>query len=362
MANDDTKNNPDEMSEEDRLLAEWEAMAEETDVVSLESIGNSQINTAKLLNQDEIDSLLGFEEGDLSGGKSGIESIINSAMVSYERLPMLEVIFDRFVRVLSTSLRLFTSDNVEVSLDNITSVRFGDYLQSIPLPSMLTIFKVEEWDNFGLMNVDSALIYSIVDVLLGGRKGSAPMRVEGRPYTTIERNLVERMVKIILADLTVSFDILSAANFVFDRLETNPRFATIARPANAAVYIRLKVDMEERGGKIDIVIPYATLEPVRDQLLQMFMGERFGQDFIWEGHLGGQLLQTDMSMDVILDRKQMFLGDVLNWKIGSQIQLKVGPDSDVDLVCGEKHMFSGKMGNNGENIAVKISHVLEKEK
>ena len=69
-----------------------------------------------------------------------------------------------------------------------------------------------------------------------------------------------------------------------------------------------------------------------------------------------------MSMDVILDRKQMFLGDVLNWKVGSQIQLKVGPDSDVDLVCGEKHMFSGKMGNNGENIAVKISHVLEKEK
>ena len=71
-------------------------------------------------------------------------------------------------------------------------MRFGDYLNSIPLPAMLAVFKAEEWDNYGLLTVDSSLIYSIVDVLLGGRRGTAAMRIEGRPYTTIERNLVER--------------------------------------------------------------------------------------------------------------------------------------------------------------------------
>src|SRR3546814_3864933 len=94
--------------------------------------------------------------------------------------------------MMSTSLRNFTSDNVEVSLDNITSARFGDHMNSIPLPAMLSVFKAEEWDNYGLMTVDSALIYSIVDVLLGGRRGTAAMRIEGRSYTTIERHLVER--------------------------------------------------------------------------------------------------------------------------------------------------------------------------
>src|SRR3546814_9327142 len=88
--------------------------------------------------------------------------------------------------MMSTSLRNFTSDNVEVSLDNITSIRFGDYLNSIPLPAMLSVFKAEEWDNFGLLVVDSALIYSIVDVLLGGRRGTAAMRTEGRPYRSEE--------------------------------------------------------------------------------------------------------------------------------------------------------------------------------
>ena len=102
-----------------------------------------------------------------------MQAILNSALVSYERLPMLEVVFDRLVRLMSTSLRNFTSDNVEVSLDSIASIRFGDYLNSIPLPAMISVFKAEEWDNHGLITVDSGLIYSIVDVLLGGRRGTA---------------------------------------------------------------------------------------------------------------------------------------------------------------------------------------------
>jgi flagellar motor switch protein FliM len=197
-------------------------------------------STARVLSQNEIDSLLGFD-GDTGGGQenSGIMALINSALVNYERLPMLEVVFDRLVRMMSTSLRNFTSDNVEVSLDQITSVRFGDYLNSIPLPAMLTVFKAEEWDNSGLMTIDSAMIYSIVDVLLGGRRGTAAMRIEGRPYTTIERNLVERLVRVVLADMSGAFDPLSPVTFRFDRLETNPRFATIARPANAAVLCRM---------------------------------------------------------------------------------------------------------------------------
>ncbi len=125
------------------------------------------------------------------------------------------------------------------SLDRITSVRFGDYLNSIPLPAILAVFKAEEWDNFGLMTVNSGLIYSIIDVLLGGRRGQTAVRVEGRPYTTIESNLVKRMVEVVLADAELAFKPLSPVKFNIDRMETNPRFAAISRPANAAILVRL---------------------------------------------------------------------------------------------------------------------------
>src|SRR3569623_1920535 len=160
----------------EEAAAQWAAMVD--DGAALQS---GKGGAERILNQDEIDSLLGFSLSDVSlNDNSGIRSIIDSAMVSYERLPMLEIIFDRLVRLMTTSLRNFTSDNVEVSLDRITSVRFGDYLNSIPLPAILGVFKAEEWENFGLVTVNSSLIYSIIDVLLGGRRG-LPCRCAGAP-------------------------------------------------------------------------------------------------------------------------------------------------------------------------------------
>ena len=299
----------------------------------------------RVLNQDEIDSLLGFDR--TSGGgdeSSGVLALVNSALVSYERLPMLDIVFDRLVRMMSTSLRNLTSDNVEASLDQISSVRFGDYLNSIPLPAMLSVFKAEEWDNYGLLTVDSALIYSIVDVLLGGRRGTAAMRIEGRPYTTIERNLVERMVHVVLADLSGAFDPLSAVTFRFDRLETNPRFAAITRAGNAAVLVKIRIDMEDRGGRLELLIPYATLEPVRELLLQMFMGEKFGRDSIWENHLSSELYSTDVELRAVLGETMMSLNDVINWKVGTQVIFGTTPDSLVQMRCGDRTLYSGRMG------------------
>ena len=348
----------EEMSEEEKAAAAaWEGMADE----AVDAPAATGPMSNRVLDQDEIDSLLGISKGsDGEEKQSGIQAMLNSALVSYERLPMLEIIFDRLVRMLSTSLRNFTTDNVEVSLDNITAIRFGDYLNSIPLPAMMGVFKAEEWDNYGLLMVDSSLTYSIVDVLLGGRRGTAAMRIEGRPYTTIERNLVERLINVVLNDLTATFDVISPVTFRFERLETNPRFAAIARPANAAILARLRVDMEDRGGRLELMLPYATLEPVRELLLQMFMGEKFGRDSIWETHLSGELWQTEVKINAVLDEVQVSLNDVLNWKPGSRLDLEVTPESLVELRCGDVQLFRGQMGRKGHNIAVKIQDRLIK--
>ncbi|MBF0093910.1 MAG: flagellar motor switch protein FliM [Alphaproteobacteria bacterium] len=341
---------------QDDMAAEWEAMlgADDEDGGVAETMGGGREST-RVLNQDEIDSLLGFDEGQDEGGdRAGIQAILNSALVSYERLPMLEVVFDRLVRMMSTSLRNFTSDNVEVSLDNILSLRFGDYLNSIPLPAMLAVFKAEEWDNFGLLTIDSSLIYSIVDVLLGGRRGTAAMRIEGRPYTTIERNLVERMVHVVFSDLSAAFDPLSPVTFRFDRLETNPRFAAISRPSNAAIVAKLRIDMEDRGGKLELLIPYATLEPVRELLLQMFMGEKFGRDSIWETHLAEEMWFTDVELEAVLDELTMPLSRILDLEVGSRIMLNATPNSRITLNCGDVPMYIGRMGRKGANMAIRI--------
>ena len=321
--------------------------------------GGGEGGSERILNQDEIDSLLGFDlSGDGGEDRTGIRAIINSALVSYERLPMLEIVFDRLVRLMTTSLRNFTSDNVEVSLDNISSIRFGDYLNSIPLPAILAVFRAEELDNYGLLTVDSNLIYSIVDVLLGGRRGTAAMRIEGRPYTTIERVLVQRMIEVVLHDLKSAFEPLHPVSFSLDRLETNPRFAAIARPANAAILVKLRIDMEDRGGRIELLLPYATLEPIRKMLLQQFMGEKFGRDNIWEGHLATELWTTQMEVRAVLDEQQVPLSRVLNMQVGDTLMLNATPDSLVELRAGAIPLTRGRMGRRNHSIAVRAEAPL----
>ena len=364
----------DQMSEEERAVMEqWENMAEEDDSsddgdVEADAMpafdgseNEDEDGGTRILNQEEIDSLLGFDDDDGGGETSGVMALINSAMVNYERLPMLDIVFDRLVRLMSTSLRNLTTDNVEVSLDQVSTVRFGDYMNSIPLPAMLSVFKAEEWDDNGLFVTDSALIYSIVDVLLGGRKGTPAIRVEGRPYTTIETKLVEKMVQVALGDLSSAFDPLSPVSFSLDRMETNPRFATITQSGNACVLARLRVDMGDRGGRVEVLIPYATLEPIRELLLQMFMGEKFGRDSIWESHLTQELYKTDIQLQAILGEKVLPLGDMLNWKVGSKIMFTTRTEEDLELRCGDFSMFKGPVGQKQDNIAVRIESYIEPE-
>ncbi len=315
----------------------------------------------RVLSQEEIDNLLGFSVGEVNlDENSGIRAIIDSAMVSYERLPMLEIVFDRLVRLMTTSLRNFTSDNVEVSLDRITSVRFGDYMNSIPLPAVLSVFKAEEWENFGLATVDSSLIYSMIDVLLGGRRGQASLRIEGRPYTTIETNLVKRLVEVVLADAEQAFRPLSPVSFKIDRLETNPRFAAISRPANAAILVRLHIDMEDRGGNIELLLPYATIEPIRAVLMQMFMGEKFGRDPIWEGHLATEIAQASISVDAVLYEAEIPLKQLMQLKVGDTLPLEMRADALVAVRCGSVTLTEGRMGRVGDRVAIRVSKPLRK--
>ena len=327
-----------------------------------ENTGEPEAPDSKILNQEEIDSLLGYGESleDASLQKNGVQAILNSNMVSYERLPMLEIVFDRLIRLMATSLRNFTQDNVEVSLDSIESMRFGEYIDSLTLPTLLSVFKAEEWDNYSLMSLDSSLIYSMVDVLLGGRRGTAAMRIEGRPYTTIELNIVKEIIQIILSDLSTAFDPVTSVNFIFDRLETNPRFATITRMSNAVIVAHLRIDMEDRGGRIDLMIPYATLEPVRELLLQMFMGERFGRDTIWENHLMSQLWETDVDIHAVLKETQAHLSDVSSWQKGSFLPLDMSPQDQVTVLCGDVPLFKGAMGRRDDHVVIRIEGKAEK--
>ena len=358
MSTERDKNTPsDEPLTPEGMAAGWAAMPD-----ILEEDGEQDGGTDRLMSQDEIDTMLGFSSGDDGASRNGIQAIVDSGSVAYERLPMLEIIFERLVRLLSTSLRNFFTDNVEVTLESIRSVRFGDYVNSISQPALLSVFKAEEWDNFGLVTIESALIYSVLDAMFGGKRGQPAPRIDGRPFTSIEIRMVRRVIELVLSDAEAAFKPLSPVRFTVDRVESNPRFVSISRPANAAIRVELKFDMEGRGGALHLLLPYATIEPIRELLLESFMGEKLGRDPIWENHLATEVWQADVDVTCVLHETRMPLKRVMKLEIGDTLMFDARPDSTVSLRCGDFVVTEGRIGRVDGKIAVQVVNPLRRSK
>jgi flagellar motor switch protein FliM len=311
--------------------------------------------------QADIDALFGFGDSAPQGPKSGLKAVIESNVISYERLPMLEVVCERMVRTFATSMRNLTSDAIDVTLEEITSTRFGEFMNRVPLPAMFGVFHVKEWENYGVLTVDSGLIYAVVDALLGGRKGNTKMLVEGRAFTTIETKLVWKMVHLALQELSHSFEAVEPVTMELERIEASPRFAAIAGPSNITAVATFRVDMEGRGGKFSVLLPYATLEPVRSKLLQRFMGEKMGRDRMWESHMASELTKTDVSVDVVLGEKMMTLREISRLEVGHTIALNRDPQDAVQIQCGGVPLGRGHIGQRSQNVAIRMATAISKE-
>lgn len=167
--------------------------------------------------------------------------------------------------------------------------------------SVFAIFKAEEWKNLGLIVADSDLTYVIVDILMGGQSGPEGEISEDRQPTALERTLIDKMVALLLGDLMEAFIPVGNVKLDFERVELTGHFAVITRPLNAVIAAKFQTEINGRSGNITVVLPYATLEPVRDKLAQQFMGEDFGSDTIWEDHLIKEILETSVTVSAVFE-------------------------------------------------------------
>ncbi len=312
--------------------------------------------------EPDIGDLLGFDFSDENAvDRSGLRALINSALISHRRLPMLDVIFDRTARRMTTSLRQMTDENVEVTLDDVTSTRFGDFQASLPQPTVIGVAYSAKLDNYCLVAADAHLVSSIVDLLLGGRRKAGVMSIEDRRFTAIELSLAERMLSLLVSDLDDAFQPVESAEFTLDRLETTPRFAAIAQDASVCALAKFRVRIDELGGRASVIIPHATLEPLRGPLLREFIGEAHNADAAWRENLLMQIKPVAISIDAIIAEKTLSLGEVSALRKGDTLIFTGAADGEIDLRAGDASIGAGEMGRSGDCVAVKLSSTVMKE-
>ncbi len=315
----------------------------------------------KILAQDEVDALLrGLSGGDIDTGSDVPED--NSGVVSFDianqdriirgRMPVLEIVNDRFSRLCTNSLTNTVRKRVEVNPLSIDMTKFGDFMRNLPVPTSINIFKMDPLRGNALMVVDARLVFALVESFFGGQ-GSQP-KIEGREFTRIEQSVVDRVIKIALDNMEESWRPVHDVSLELVRSEINPQFAAIVPPSDVVVVITFEVELESAVGSLIVCLPYATIEPIRSKLHASFQTERLEVDHAWVARLKERLMETPVELKVRFGDTQITGNQLLRLKEGDVILLDTDTDDLLEVTVAGVSKFWGISGTVKGNKAFQI--------
>ena len=312
----------------------------------LKGVGEGEVTTGA----DQVDELTGVSEYDLTSQ----EKIIAG------RLPTLDIINQMFSRLFRQSFGGMLRKAVEVNAVSTDTVKFGEFLRSLPAPNSLHIFRMEPLRGHGLMVIESKLVSSIVDTLFGG-SSEKELTIADRDFSGIELRLTRNVVLNALLDLEKAWKPVHPVTTNYIRSEVNPQFAAIVPPTDIVLVIVFEVDLESTSGSITIVIPYAAIEPIMNKLKAQFQSEEQEVDTVWVNRVRTEMLQTEVEVVAELGMTEITPDQLIHLKVGDTVML--GNDISDPLLIKVQGMpkVKGFPGVSRGLKAIQVTEIIKRE-
>lgn len=321
----------------------------------------------QVLSQSEVDALLSAvsdgrvdapQERD-SGDASGVVhfDLANQDRIIRGRMPTLDIIHDRFIRLFRVTLSAALRKVANIGVNSSGPMKFGEFMNSLPLPSCLNILRIEPLRGSAVMVIESKLLYALVDSLFGG--SDVPYtKIEGKDFTQVEIKIARRVVMAAIDDLEKAWSPVFPLRIHYSRTEINPQFVAVVPPSDVVISTTFDVELERMSGSIKLVIPYSTLEPIKSKLSVGFQNEQLEVDHIWINRIKAQLVNTSVDMNVQLGTTWVTMRDLLEMRPGDVIILDKEANSPLNINIEGIQKMRGTPGVIRGNKAIKITEVL----
>ena len=237
---------------------------------------------AEVLSQNEVESLLSAidPQGDSSGGSGGQKSFRSNGAggqisvydfkrperVSKEQMRGFQALHEGFSREFGASLSAMLRSIVEVKLISVDQLTYSEFVFSLENPTCFNLMESEGLDGHFILDLNPAIIFPVVDRLLGGGKTTANNPMPTRPLTEIELKLVGRITKYAIQALENSWSNIAELHLKVIQVESNPQLVPIVPPNEVIVLISFEIILGDTRGIMNLCIPYNTIEPLAGKL------------------------------------------------------------------------------------------------
>lgn len=323
---------------------------------------------SEVLSQAEIDALLNaLSTGDLDAASIPEEPVQASvrpfdferpSKFSKDQLRTLEMLHEAFCRVVQTQLSAQLRTLVEVSVLSADQVSYGEFLRSMPFPTLINVLSPRPLEGNALIEMNLPLTLSVIDRMVGG---PGVYRGKLRELTDIEIALTRGLVDVVLDGLNEAWSTISSLDFAYEATEMNPQFVQIAAPGDASVLISFEMRVGTVTGMLNICVPHMVLEPVMGKLSAQsyYSGKRSASTPEIRNGIAADLNAVDVPVSVMLGGTTLHVADLLALMPGDVIPLDVAPGDDVCVRVGELDTFLAQPGTRGRRLAVQITRQIE---
>jgi flagellar motor switch protein FliM len=314
------------------------------------------------LSQEEVDALLRGVNGDLDDSPapedvSGVRpyNLATQERIVRGRMPTLEIINERFARLLRIGLFNFLRRSAEVSIGPVRVSKYSEFIRNLVVPTNLNLIHIKPLRGTALMVFDPNLVFLLVDNLFGG-DGRFHTRVEGRDFTQTEQRIIHRVLEIVFETYAKSWEPVYPVEFEYIRSEMNTQFANIATPNEVVVSTTFTIELGPVSGEMHFCTPYSMIEPIRDLLTSSLQGETLEMDKRWVRLMTQQIQTAEVELVANMGTARVTFGDILNMKAGDIIPITV-PSSIAAEVDGVPVMECSYGKFNGQ-YALRVEKLL----
>ncbi|PCI27347.1 MAG: flagellar motor switch protein FliM [SAR324 cluster bacterium] len=322
---------------------------------------------SQVLSQSEVDALLkGIAGGDMDDDFD-LPDMDENAVIPYDltsqdriirgRMPTLEIIHDRFVRMFRLTLSSALRKVVDISVRSTELIKFGEFLKTLPVPSSLNLFRMNPLRGNAIMVLETRLVFTLIDIFFGGT-GELEVKAEGRDFTAIETKIVKRVVVSALEDMQNAWRPVFPVQIAYTRSEINPQFVAIVPHSEVVVVVTFDVEMGKAPMTLTVCIPYSLIEPIRSKLDSGFQSDQNESDNVWTNRFKDNLDEAEINLLVELGKSEITVNDFLNLKIGDIIPIEQESNKPLDIQVEGVTKFRGFQGTYKGNQAVEISEMV----